>query len=598
VALAVHLLGTPRVTRDGAAVPPPRGNKGWGVLAYLLSAGPTPRTRLAGLLFPEADDPLAALRWTLHGLRQLLGTPDALRGDPVAATLPAGSFVDLTVLRSGSWHEALDVPGVGHELLESMSFASCPAFDAWLLGERRHLACVSQSILREATLARLGAGDGHGALETASRLAASAPLDEAAQELHVRALLATGDLAGARTRRDAAVELIRREIGVEPGPDLLAACDREEPAPATDGTSRALADLGFASVLAGAYDTGEQTIRAAIAEARRTGDRRDLLRALVLLLLVNTYMSRGGGEAANAAAYEAILLAEDLGTTRPLATAYRQLALGEIWRGHPDRAQRWAALAWEAAGDDEAERAVVAGVRGTILLDTGDYPAALADLERSLAGAPPERDPYNGAYVLATLGRLRLLRGEADEAEEPLTRALAIARDQWLAFRPWPEALRAEVDLVRGDLDAAQARYERAYALSCQLSTSPCWQSLSGRGLGLVAAARGDVSEATRWLDDARRCGTRLSGSYQWVRCYALDALCGHATAHGLPGAPAWIATLEEWAGRRGLRELLARAYLHRAALGDGAALAVARELAVTIDNPALHARLEAPAAV
>ena len=72
--LTIHLLGPPRMERDGVAVEPPRGHKPWGLLAYLVRSRVAPsRERLASLLFPEADDPLGALRWTLSALRRVLG---------------------------------------------------------------------------------------------------------------------------------------------------------------------------------------------------------------------------------------------------------------------------------------------------------------------------------------------------------------------------------------------------------------------------------------------------------------------------------------------------------------------------------------------
>jgi DNA-binding SARP family transcriptional activator len=84
MAVEIKLLGSPVVLRDGAPVPPPRGNKSWAVLAYLLlSPVPVSRTRLASLLFSEADDPLGALRWTLNALRKQLTDPAAVRGDPL-----------------------------------------------------------------------------------------------------------------------------------------------------------------------------------------------------------------------------------------------------------------------------------------------------------------------------------------------------------------------------------------------------------------------------------------------------------------------------------------------------------------------------------
>ncbi len=59
--LAIHLLGRPRAEQDGKALPTPRGHKVWGLLAYLIrSDAGVSRTHLAGLLFEDADDPLAA----------------------------------------------------------------------------------------------------------------------------------------------------------------------------------------------------------------------------------------------------------------------------------------------------------------------------------------------------------------------------------------------------------------------------------------------------------------------------------------------------------------------------------------------------------
>ena len=75
--LSIHLLGPPRMERGGTAVDAPRGHKAWGLLAYLLRSGvPPTRERLASLLFPEADDPLGTLRWTLSVLRRQLSAGD------------------------------------------------------------------------------------------------------------------------------------------------------------------------------------------------------------------------------------------------------------------------------------------------------------------------------------------------------------------------------------------------------------------------------------------------------------------------------------------------------------------------------------------
>ena len=97
--LVIHLLGRPHLEVDGDAGYRFRSRKSWALLAFLLLAErPVTRSRLAGLLFAEADDPLRALRWSLAELRRGLGPAVVLDGDPVRLTLPPGSTVDVDVL--------------------------------------------------------------------------------------------------------------------------------------------------------------------------------------------------------------------------------------------------------------------------------------------------------------------------------------------------------------------------------------------------------------------------------------------------------------------------------------------------------------------
>src|SRR5687768_5445329 len=64
---------------------------------------PVARTRVAALLFPDANDPLAAVRWNLHELRRLLGPDSDVAGDPITTRLAPNTALDVTSLRSGSW---------------------------------------------------------------------------------------------------------------------------------------------------------------------------------------------------------------------------------------------------------------------------------------------------------------------------------------------------------------------------------------------------------------------------------------------------------------------------------------------------------------
>ena len=54
------------------------------------------------------------------------------------------------------------------------------------------------------------------------------------------------------------------------------------------------------------------------------------------------------------------------------------------------------------------------------------------------------------------------------------------------------------------------------------------------------------------------------------------------------------MAQLERLAARGDMRELVVRAALHRAKLGDPSGVESARSLSEAIDNPALHAELAA----
>lgn len=157
VMLSIRLLGTPGLERDGRAAPSPRGHKVWALLTYLLLTDrPPSRSHLASLLHPDADDPLAALRWSLAELRRAIGRRDVLRGDPVVASLGDDVTVDVRQLAAGLPDAALlDLSG---RLLDGTHLASSPEFDLWLSVERWRLDALVASRLRQAAIALLAAG--------------------------------------------------------------------------------------------------------------------------------------------------------------------------------------------------------------------------------------------------------------------------------------------------------------------------------------------------------------------------------------------------------------------------------------------------------
>ena len=596
--LAIHLLGVPRVERDGEGVSSPRGLKVWGLLAYLVrseAAVQPSRKQLATLLFEDAEDPLAALRWNLSQLRRLLGD-HVLQGDSLALSTEPRPYIDVDVVTSGTWVEALQAPGLGREFLEGMSFSNSPSFEVWLATERRHLQATTEAVLREAALARLAAGAAGEAADLAGRLVRQNPLDENYQALLVRSLAAAGDGVGAARQVAACRELFKRELGVMPGATLEAAMRTDTAAPtARPATGRMAAiaqmEAGEAAIGAGVLDAGLQCLRRAIVEADATGDATLRARARVALGGALVHAARGRDEEGATALHEALTFGLQSSPAHA-AAACRELGYVEFLRGRYDRALAWLRRATTLAGADRAEQARIAIVHGSVMSDTAHYADALPMLHNAVALAEGVGETRQLAYAQSMLGRALLLCGDLPAATEVLDRSVAGATKDWTAFVPWPQSLRAEIDLLQGNIDAASDGFEHAFALGCQIG-DPCWEGIAGRGLGRVAIVRGETQRAVEILTDTIARCVRLPDAYLWGKGYALDVLCGLAVAERMPQAPAWVDELHGLAARSGMRELTVRSYLHRAALGDAASGAAARLLMGEIDNRILAGDVE-----
>ena len=216
--VAVHLLGRPRIEVDGASGYRFRSRKSWALLAFLLLAErPPTRSRLASLLFAEADDPLRALRWCLAEVRRGLGPGAVLDGDPVQLTLPPGASVDVDVLVHGHWNEALQLPGLGLDLLDGVAIAHAEPFEAWLLSQRRRLSAAAESIVHEAALGLLARGELERARELAVQATVMSPLDENHQALLIRIYRLAGDQDAAARQFDSWSATAERELGTSPG---------------------------------------------------------------------------------------------------------------------------------------------------------------------------------------------------------------------------------------------------------------------------------------------------------------------------------------------------------------------------------------------
>lgn len=301
---------------------------------------------------------------------------------------------------------------------------------------------------------------------------------------------------------------------------------------------------------------------------------------------------RGGDGEGAVVLHEALRVARDAGDDATALTVYRELGFVEVQAGRRATAGEWLDRADALASTDEA-RAAVLGVQGMDASDRADYPTAIALLEESVERSARCGDARQEAWSVSILGRAHLLRGDHDRAVRAVSESLRIIDEQrWLAFQPFPRALKAELDLQAGDVASVEHDLEETWVLSCQLG-DPCWEGLAARGLALLHARRDAPAEAARWLEESlRRCGA-VTDRYQWIKAYVLDTAV--TVAHGAgdaAGARRTNDVLSALAARCGLRELVVRAALHRWRLGDPDALAAARMLGREIDNPVLAAEL------
>lgn len=585
----IRLLGLPSIEHAR----PPRGRKAWALLAYLLLAErPPTRRRLAELLFADADDPLGALRWSLAELRRALGDADVITGDPLVLTLGRDTSVDVLVVTEES-ADPEPLLGFSGELLEGVELASCREFESWLLVERHRLSAAIEGRLRQMAVALIARGRANDAVPYASKAVAISPLEQGNHELLVRSLAISGNRTAALRQIAVCEDLLRRELGLEASAALREA-SKVGPGsiagPPLGGRAAAASQLeaGRAAIAAGAVDAGIQCLRRAVSEADHCHDPVLRGRALAALGGALVHAVRGHDEEGAIVLHEAILVAEQAGDRATSVLAHRELGFVEVQAGRRRTAASWLAKAAALAETDD-EHAAILGVRGMNSSDQADYPAAFEYLGESVELAARCGDHRQQAWSLSLVGRAHLLRAEHGQATAVVRETLELVRrERWIAFLPWPQALMAELDLFAGDLEAASDGFEQAWVLGCQLN-DPCWEGMAGRGLGLLSAGRGDYSGAAEWLAQAASRSSREPDRYQWVHGYVLDAASTAALARDdEERARPLVAQLAALAARCDMRELMVRAKLHQARLGDPSATASARLLAAEIDNPAL----------
>ncbi|KRD45268.1 hypothetical protein ASE38_14940 [Cellulomonas sp. Root930] len=595
--LVVQLLGRPRTDVDGAPGYRLRSRKSWALLAFLLlGERPPARSQLASLLFADADDPLGALRWCLAEIRRALGSTVVLDGDPVTISLPVGTTVDVDVLVRGHWSTAVDLPGLGQDLLDGLVILHADAFESWLLSERRRLAAATESILHEAALGHLARGDLDRARDLAVRAAVLSPLDENHQALLIRLYRLAGEDEAARRQYDAWAAVAERELGAPPGaPVLLAMREGPRPAGGAGGVSiQAVTEAGVAAVSAGALVAGVSSFENAVGLADRGGV--DSERISTRLVLAEALIHTLGGldEAGLAILTEAERIAVANGDREATTRVQAEVGYVDFLRARYDRAERSLTQVLAEDATSPSVRAKAMTYLGSVASDRAEYPRAVALLQGAVRASRGVDEPRREAFALSMLGRVSLLRGDLAGATELLVAAGDLAeRDHWLSFLPWPQAMLGQTWLSLGDLDAAARALEQSFARACQIG-DPCWEGISARGLAMLAEAQGEVDHAFAVLLDARARVNRLADPYVWLDVHILDALCEIGRRHGHPLTASWADAMLDRSSRTGMRELTVRAMLHEAASGFRGDAEVAAILAADIDSSVLSALVAA----
>ncbi|MCA0043460.1 ATP-binding protein [Celeribacter litoreus] len=231
VVLRAELFGHLRVSDDGRDIALPASKKTRGLLGYLLSSERAQsRSELCDLLWEDAEDPRAALRWSLSKIRTALGPERlvadrntvALRRDMIATDVAMVEAVS-NQFDSAPTDELMRTQALLRgEFLNGLDLPQCYGFHEWCQAERSRLGRLHEQLLT--TLLSRTRHDPQQALEFAHKLVGLNPFDEAAHIRVIELQLALGRAADAAAQAAQCRKIFRTELGIEPSSALDQAC--------------------------------------------------------------------------------------------------------------------------------------------------------------------------------------------------------------------------------------------------------------------------------------------------------------------------------------------------------------------------------------
>jgi non-specific serine/threonine protein kinase len=241
-------------------------------------------------------------------------------------------------------------------------------------------------------------------------------------------------------------------------------------------------------------------------------------------------------------------------------------ALSRFWflRSYLSEGSSWLHAFLDAPGAETptAARARALQALGQLVYRQGDYPAARAALEESLAIVRALEDRRGTAATLRELGRLLMDQGDFVAAAEPLQTSLALQRELDDAYgSAWSLNCLGQLAFFRGEYRQAETCLVACLAMFRELGDH--WGLGPTRYfLGLIACEKGDFADARAHI--AASLDTVAAGR-QWATAFVLSGFATIAAAQGQaeralrlagaadaarmaldsPLAPAWAAEFE-----------------------------------------------------
>ncbi|WP_176228617.1 BTAD domain-containing putative transcriptional regulator [Roseovarius litorisediminis] len=221
----MRLLGPPLITDIECHVLRLPTQKSLALLAMIADAakGGLRREQAAATLWSRSPEAQARtnLRQALSVIRTIIGEEVILSSGGMLALDRNLVALDINALSYATIEPGESVSTFGGAFLDGISVNE-PPFEEWLVAKRASYARAVRDILFDAGSAALNTGNAHRALLAAERILALDQFEEAGMALCLKAHAARGERSRVQIRFEEFERLLRNELGIDIGPDLVA----------------------------------------------------------------------------------------------------------------------------------------------------------------------------------------------------------------------------------------------------------------------------------------------------------------------------------------------------------------------------------------